>query len=154
MALDPGQVLTAGCMDADNRQVMLGNDGTLERVISAIGGATCPTGGYKIFSGMDDVPFVAKGPALLNNQEMAVRKQRGGKIHCEIFNLSDPDSCTAYSQKMSLVYSSACAGKAVISSIDRRFVESKCSWMIYLEWIEIFDYNSREDEPVVKRLEV
>ena len=42
----------------------------------------------------------------------------------------------------SLAYSMAKQGKAVITSVERQFSQRTGSWLVFLEWIELFTYDS------------
>lgn len=103
---------------------------------------------FKVFPGLDGIPHYASGVHLYKESDPEhLRPQRGGKVHCEIYDIGDEQQRKQYELTSSLVYSMATKGKAIIVNIERRFVEQKATWLVYFEWIELFTYDPTKRKP-------
>lgn len=97
---------------------------------------------FKTFSGIDGIPHRASGIRYYKEKDPEhMRPQSAGRVHCEIFDISDVKQKNRYEIVISLAYSLAKSGKAIITAIDRQFNQHTSSWLIYFEWIELFTYD-------------
>ena len=98
---------------------------------------------FSTFPGMDGVPHRATGVRYYKNKDPAhLQPNSAGRVHCEIFDISDPAQKERYELVSSLAYSMAKQGKAIVTSVDRQFNQQAGSWLIFLEWVELFTYDT------------
>lgn len=97
---------------------------------------------FHTFPGRDGVPHRATGVRYYKEDDPAHMQPRSaGRTHCEVFDTGDPRQKERYEMITSLAYSMAKQGKAIITSVDRQFSPRTGSWLIFLEWIELFTYD-------------
>lgn len=98
--------------------------------------------GFNTYSAGDGIPHRAAGVRYYKNDDPEhLQPKSAGRVRCETFDIGDPEDKKRYEGAVSLVYSMARQGKAVINSVDRQFMPDKGSWMVYFEWIELFTYD-------------
>lgn len=111
----------------------------LASVISSLSGEN--DNGYQTFQGLDGVPHRARGVRYLRKDDPEhLQPQTAGRIRCELFNIGNAEDKKRYEMVASLVYSMAQRGSAIITAVDRQFVND--NWTILLEWVEVFTYDT------------
>ena len=100
---------------------------------------------FNTYPGINGIPHRAQvARPLKNNDPEHLQPKPGGQIRCQTFDLSNADELLAYTQTMSTVYTMASNNKAVISYLDRRFVDDPTNphWVACVEWIEFFTFDA------------
>lgn len=109
----------------------------------------------QVYQGHDGVPHYGSNSLLVRERDPEKFKpKKAAKINCRIFKLSSNDDLEEYKLTVSKVYSASMQNSARIVAIDRRFDPETKNWIIYLEWMEFYTYDSpvRVSPPVALRV--
>lgn len=80
---------------------------------------------------IDGAPFRGNAP-LMREEEFEAYAERVYDAKVDTFDMSDPERKAAYAE----ILDRASNRWYKILACDRKFVESKQNWLIYLEWVE------------------
>lgn len=123
----------------------------LDQYFYALGDGKDP---FLVLLGRDGIPHRTRGlPPLLRDQDPEYRQpQTGGQLHGAVFDLGVEEQRAAYERTLSRVYTLQLRGAAKICVVDRRFVESRGTWLVYCEWLELFTYDAPGTNPETSRI--
>lgn len=84
---------------------------------------------------VDGAPFRVSGrPPLLKNEEYEQSLERVYDAKVDTFDISIPEQ----KQKLENILDNAANQWFRILHMDRKFVETKGTWLVYVEWLETF----------------
>ncbi len=115
----------------------------LNQVLYSLGGEE--KNGFRTLPGIDGIPHRTRGPGTRfykKDDPEHLQPQQGGQVRCRVFEVTNNEDRIDYEQTVSKIYTMAMGGKAKITSIDRQFCPDKSGWLIFIEWIEYFTYDS------------